>query len=287
VSSTPLACSVRGCGLPLARDTRAWACPRGHAFDVARSGYVNLLQPQDRRSPGAGDAKAAVETRMRLFAAGVGGTLVAEVVRQCGTLGIDTGAAVVDIGCGAGDLLAALISTRLIQGIGIDLSAAAAELAARRFPDLTWVVANADRRLPLVDASVALVTSLHARRNPAECARVLGEGGTLLVAVPAADDLIELRESVLGDGVERDRGAALLAEHEPLFTLLSHCQVRERHALERATLLDLLRTTYRGARTSAAERVGTLDRLDVTLASDVFLFRRRATASGRSSSHRP
>ena len=40
--------------LPIDLETQV--CPRGHAFDVARSGYVNLLQPQDRRSPGQSHA---------------------------------------------------------------------------------------------------------------------------------------------------------------------------------------------------------------------------------------
>lgn len=42
-----LLCPVRGCGAPLARSGRALACLRGHGFDLARSGYTNLLQPQD------------------------------------------------------------------------------------------------------------------------------------------------------------------------------------------------------------------------------------------------
>ena len=44
--------------------------------------------------------------------------------------------------------------------------------------------------------------------------------GHLLVAVPAADDLIELRELVQGQRVERDRASVVLAEHEPLFRLV-------------------------------------------------------------------
>ena len=44
-----LACSVRGCGRPLEKNDRALVCARGHSYDIARSGYVNLLQPQDRR----------------------------------------------------------------------------------------------------------------------------------------------------------------------------------------------------------------------------------------------
>ena len=42
----PLACTVRDCGLPLEKREREYVCEYGHTFDIARSGYVNLLQPQ-------------------------------------------------------------------------------------------------------------------------------------------------------------------------------------------------------------------------------------------------
>ena len=64
MSAPPLSCPVRDCGLALAANAR-WApertfsCPAGHTFDIARRGYVNLLQPQDRKSSAAGDAREA------------------------------------------------------------------------------------------------------------------------------------------------------------------------------------------------------------------------------------
>jgi len=272
MAAPPLACTVRGCGLGLESRGRAWACPRGHSYDVARSGYVNLLQPQDRKARAPGDKPAAVAARSSLLAAGVGRALIDDVVRRVRTLGLPDEAVVVDLGSGSGDALGAVAAAHPIVGVGIDLSAAAAEHAARRFPLLTWVVANADRRLPLVDGSVDLVLSLHARRNPAECARVLSPSGLLIVAVPAADDLIELRTIVLGGGAEHDRVPSLVSEHAPFFELRDRSTVRERQRLDRPALLALLGATYRGARTSAARRVEALTVLDVTVAADVCVF---------------
>ncbi len=265
---------MRDCGLLLERTARVWVCGRGHTYDVARSGYVNLLQPQDRRSLAAGDTPAAVDARARLLASGVGRHVVDAFVQRAAAVALPDAACVVDLGSGSGDALASLAGMRPIDGVGIDLSAAAAEHAARRFPALTWVVANADRRVPLVDASVDLVLTLHGRRNPAECARVLTAGGFLLAGVPAHDDLIELRASVLGRALEHERAGALIAEHAEFFTLVDRASARERHLLDRDALKDLLRATYRGERTSAAARIDALERLEVTLASDFFLFRR-------------
>ena len=61
-----LLCSVRGCHLALARDVRRMVCPRKHSFDIARSGYINLLQPQERRAKQPGDTAEAISARRRL-----------------------------------------------------------------------------------------------------------------------------------------------------------------------------------------------------------------------------
>jgi len=265
----PLACSVRECGEALARRERSYACARGHSFDLARSGYLNLLQPQDRRSLAAGDPRAALEARARLFAAGVGRELVHALSTH---LGGRAGSLAVELGSGAGDVLAAVREACGFTAIGLDLSTAAAELAARRFPALAWLVANADRRLPLLPASVDLVLSVNGRRNPEECARVLRPGGELVVVVPAPDDLVELREAVQGAGAAKERAAGVVAEHAAAFALRERAQVRVRERLARAQLLDLLAGTYRGERHSQAERVATLDSLEVTRASELLFF---------------
>ena len=263
---------MRRCGLPLQRRDGTFVCAAGHSYDVARSGYVNLLQPQDRRSREAGDSRAAVEARASLLAAGVGRTLIDTIANRAATFDLGDDPVIVDLGCGSGDALAAL-TARAGTGIGIDLSTAAIERAARHFPDRTWVVANADRRLPLLDRHVDLVLSLHGRRNPAEVARVLTPMGQLLVAVPAADDLIELRELVQGQRLEHDRVGAVLEEHEASFQLVDRSAVRETLELDREALLNMLRGTYRGVRRGVAERVATLTRMKVTLASDILVLR--------------
>lgn len=267
----PLACTVRGCGLLLERNDRAFVCATGHSYDIARSGYVNLLQPQDRRSVLAGDSRVAIDARASLLDADVGRALVEAVAERASVLELGSDAIVVDLGCGSGDALAALTGVR--TGIGIDLSTAAIDRAARRFSDRTWVVANADRRLPLLDHSVDLVLSIHGRRNPSEVARVLGVGRYLLVAVPSADDLIELRELVQGARVERDRAEAVIAEHQRFFQLAARSVVRETRTLDRPALLHLLQATYRGIRRGVADRVAALTHMNVTLASDLVLLR--------------
>ena len=269
----PLSCTVRGCGLLLERRGDVMQCARRHSYDVARSGYINLLQPQDRRSLDAGDSLDAIEARARLLDAGIGGGLLDAVVDRAANL-LSRYAVVADLGSGSGEVLGSLEPRTESCAIGIDLSAAAAEHAARRHPAVTWVVANADRRVPLLDRTVDLLLSVHGRRNPAECARVLTTAGHLLVAVPAADDLIELRTAVQGQAVERERSHPLVAEHAEHFSVIEQFDTRERRHVTHDQMQDLLRGTYRGTRRSSARAVESLSELDVTLASSLVLFQR-------------
>jgi 23S rRNA (guanine745-N1)-methyltransferase len=258
----------------LERRGRTYACARHHSYDIARSGYVNLLQPTDRRSLTAGDTRDAIAARARLLDRGIGTTILNEVVRRAVTTKNEDDV-VVDLGSGAGELLAAIAGRAAVTAVGIDLSTAAADHAARRYPSITWVVANADRRLPLLDRCVDVVVSLHGRRNPGECARCLTPAGLLMVAIPAADDLIELREKVLGEATTRERADALIAEHAASFEVRDQTVVRERHHATPEVLRDLLRGTYRAGRISEAQRIDTLSSIDVTLASEVIVFRRK------------
>jgi 23S rRNA (guanine745-N1)-methyltransferase len=270
----PLSCTVRDCGLLLERRGRVMTCARQHSYDIARSGYINLLQPQDRRSPKAGDELEAIEARARLLNADVGRTVLDAVVERA-VPSVPPEGVVADLGSGSGEVLGELSKRTNGLMVGVDLSIDAVDYAARRFPRVTWVVANADRRLPLLDHTVDLIVSMHGRRHPAECQRVLAHRGHLLVAVPAADDLIELRTAVQGQRVERERIHLLIAEHEEHFEVVEQFDARERRHVERNQIRDLLRGTYRGTRRSTAQVIDSLDALDVTLASTIVVFRPR------------
>jgi len=76
---------------------------------------------------------------------------------------------------------------------------------------------------------------------------------------------------VQGDAVSRDRTAQLVAEHDAHFEVVARSVTRQQHPLEREALHNLLRGTYRGERFSTSSRVAALDRLTVTLASDILV----------------
>jgi 23S rRNA (guanine745-N1)-methyltransferase len=271
--TTLLICPVRDCGEPLERRERAVVCPRGHSFDVARSGYANLLQPQDRRSKVPGDPRAAVEARRRLMEAGYGEPLLRALLAEIEALGPPAGAAVLDVGCGEGHYLGSIARRLDIEAHGVDLSTLAVDLAARRHPEVAWTIANADRSLPYATGAFDLILSIDARLHPAEMRRLLKAGGRLLVAVPGPDDLVELRAAVLGEGRLRDRLEMAAERLAADFEIEARRTVRDRARLDPEGVRDALAATYRLRDSRLAAVAGMEAGIEVTLSHQLARFR--------------
>lgn len=271
---------MRGCGLGLAEAAAGGlVCPRGHRFDRARSGYVNLLQPQDRRSAQAGDAAAAVDARRRTLARGLGAPLLEALVDVVAAAVRQPGAAALDVGCGDGTFLGGLAARLGLEAWGVDLSTRALVAAARAFPACRFVAANADRRLPFADGAFALVLSVTARQNPAEFQRILAPDGRLVVVVPDDDDLAELRAAVLGDARPLGMAARATARFAEAFALTSDRAVRSAPRLPVEALEDLFASTYRGLRHSQRDRLAALSEQAVTVAQRLLVFAPRRAAA--------
>lgn len=263
-----LSCPVRGCAVPVPWTDKSLRCARGHAFDRARSGYCNLLQPQDKRSKHPGDTRDSVLARRRSWERGMGRALIDGMVEYLASR-IGKGGRLLDVGSGDGFLLNELASRLDVEGWGLDISTPAAEAAARAFPRERWIVANGDRRLPFLDHSLSVVTSITSRRNAPEYRRVLRSDGLLMLVVPAPDDLAELREVVLGEALARDRVASALTTLHEDFDLDRELSVRSKYELDSEGLADLLRGSYQGARHAAQQRFRTVDRMEVTVSYQV------------------
>ena len=248
-----LLCTVRNCHEPLIREQHRVVCPRGHAFDIARSGYINLLQPQERRSRHPGDSAEAVAARRRFLDRGHAQPLL-DAIRAM----VPDSGTTLDAGCGEGYYLGSLGR----GGCGVDISTAAIDLAARRYTDCEWVVANADRFIPYASASFDLLLSITGRMNPGEFRRV--GRGFLLVAIAAPDDLIELRGARGRDRVQRT-----VESFASGFELVTRERATTVVPLDAGDARDILVATYR-PREAAPTRC--------TLSLDLLLFR----VSGRS-----
>jgi len=253
-----LICPVRDCHLALRREERRLLCTGGHSFDVARSGYINLLQPQDRRSSQPGDTSAAVAGRRRLHDRGVTEPLLRAIAK---IMAGSPGDSVLDAGCGDGFYLGTLARQTGFNAHGVDISISAVDAAARRYPSCEWIVANADRMVPYSDRSFSIVLSITSRMNAGEFRRVLRDDGRLLVAIPGPEDLLELR------GAGRDRLARTVETFAHGFTLVDRHRVTTTTDLDAAAIHDVLLSIYR------PRRLRPVEAMRVTFSLDLLLFR--------------
>ena len=222
---------------------------------------MNLLQPQDSRSRRPGDSAAAVAARHRLHERGVTAPLLDAIASLLEATPRDT---VLDAGCGDGFYLGNIANLSSCAGFGVDISKPAVDAAARKYPACQWIAANADRFIPWVDGSFSAVLSITARRNPGEFRRVLERDGRLLLAVPAADDLIELR------GRGRDRVPGVLEEFSADFELLEKGRGATTAELDGAAVDDVLHSIYRPLQPQPAVA------MRLTFSLDLLLLRARA-----------
>lgn len=188
-----LTCPV--CAQPLTAQERAYRCEKGHSFDRAKSGYVNLLPPT-AGGKRHGDDKLMVKARTEFLDKGYYDPL-AQAVAQCV---MDMGLShtrIVDAGCGEGkytvDVLQALEGLgRTAEAVGIDISKQALIQAARRSRALTLCAAST-AHMPLEDGCADVVLNIFSPFMGAEFARVLASEGRLIRVVPLKRHLWELK----------------------------------------------------------------------------------------------
>ena len=217
-----LRCPV--CGQALAERGDALSCSGGHAFDIARQGYVNLV-------PGRADTPEMVEARDEFLSTGHFRRLSEALAEEARGMPA-AGGAVLDLGAGTGHHLAAVLDALPERvGIAVDASPAALRRAGRAHPRAAAVGADAWKPLPLRDEIAAIVLSVFAPRNAAEMARVLAPGGSLVAVTPTTRHLHELVGPLGLLSVPDDKEDRLDAQ------LAGHFALTERRSIEHAMFL--------------------------------------------------
>ena len=229
-------------------------CTTGHAFDLARQGYLNLL---GRAAPPHADTVDMVAARSRFLDAGYFGpvstALAGLIPKPEPTL--------LDVGAGGGHYLAELLSRRGGRAVALDISPAACRRAARVAGALGAVVADAWAPLPLIDHGFDAVLSIFAPRQPAEFARVLARDGRLLVATPLPEHLAELREALQLLDIQPDKEDRLYAALRPHFTPAGRQEVRLQLSLDPHAVQDVVAMGPNAFHRTADELRGAIESL--------------------------
>nr|WP_051063580.1 methyltransferase type 11 [Nocardiopsis halophila] len=187
-----LACPHCGAGLePVGNAVR---CSSGHAFDVAKEGYLGLLT--GAKPTGTADSADMVRDRQGFQEAGHYDPLAARIAEAAAPALAD-GGLVADIGGGTGYYLARVLDrSPQACGLGLDLSKYALRRAAKAHPRAGAAACDAWRGLPLSDGAASVLLNVFAPRGAEEFHRVLGPDGLLVVVTPGPGHLGELVEAL-------------------------------------------------------------------------------------------
>lgn len=197
VTSGHLVCPV--CSLALTQEGKSLSCEQKHCYDQAKQGYWNLLLVQRKRSKDPGDNPQMVAARTHFLDQHcyqpLADKVCAEVQKELeGT----PNARLLDMGCGEGYYTAQVeksLSGMHVEMIGLDISKHAIKAACRRSKSIHWLVASG-AQMPVPEQSQDLLLVMFSRLMPSAFAKVVKANGLLLLAWPAQDHLLELRQNI-------------------------------------------------------------------------------------------
>ena len=252
----PLICPV--CDAPLAQVGRALKCPQAHSFDIARAGYVNLLLAGQKRPKILGDAKEMLRARRNFltqrFYDPLSDALNERVYDHLANQRPNDApfpTCIADVGCGEGYYLGRLkhhldrqLGRDHVCYFGIDISKEAARLAAKRYKEMHFVVANVNQKLLFSNNAVKVLTNIFAPRNAAEFDRVIARDGLLLIIIPGPRHLASLSElNLLSLSMEPDKQKRVVEQFTGAFRQIGERAVTHKIDLDNQELVHLIQMT--------------------------------------------
>lgn len=182
-----LRCPV--CGGAMHTNGHILSCENGHAFDIAKEGYVNLLR-SGKSGDRIGDDKVSARCRRDFLNKGYYAPLQVYIkslfdLRQGSLL---------DICCGEGYYTSALAQNPALEVYGFDISREMVRLAAKRGGAACFVANLA--AIPVADSSFDYAVHLFAPFQEAEFSRILKDTGRLYTVVPGSHHLFGLKQTV-------------------------------------------------------------------------------------------
>lgn len=287
------------CGAPMTGREKSLVCGSGHCFDIAKSGYVNLLPPGKGKNARTGDDRGMVEARMNFLKRGFYGKIsdmAAAVVGEYAPAVNET-ITVCDMGSGEG-----WHSCRITEKIGeiapypvllagIDASKYGAERASKLARSMNlmpregigaphsmgtaayFFPANLFHT-PFADRSFSAALSMFAPIAWEEAARILDDDGVLVVVASGREHLLELRQLIYSD-VRFSEDEIPVSE---FFELVQRQNLRYTVKLpDKEAIADLFMMTPFYYKTSEVGKARLLakDTLDITVDVNYTIYKKR------------
>ncbi|MBR4224589.1 MAG: methyltransferase domain-containing protein [Oscillospiraceae bacterium] len=266
------------CGNELERVQNSYVCPKRHSFDIARKGYVNLLTTSGRDPSKAGDDADMVRARTDFLDIGHYERLADAVADTVGRWS-SSGSAVIDSGCGEGYYTvryAQQLTDREIYGIDISKRAVAhcmTRAHAAGASNCEFAVASS-YALPFPDHCADVIVSTFAPVVDKEYARVIKEGGALVVVSPSPRHLYELKAELYEHPYENSPNSYGLDSFTEADSQTVEYTSELRSQKEIADLFMMTPYYYKTPK-EGIERLKKLDRLALTCGFVIQVFTRK------------
>jgi len=187
------------CSEMLCKEGKSYICTNRHTFDIAKSGYVNLLISKQLGKSVHGDNKLMVKARRDFLAKGYYGNLLSALSEAVCEYS-ENGSVILDSGCGEGYYTKGVSDYLNDNNInaeffGVDISKTALEYAAKLFKEANFAVGSVFH-LPIADKSCDVVMTLFAPFCREEFIRVLKDSGIFIMVIPSEKHLWGLKKAV-------------------------------------------------------------------------------------------
>lgn len=178
------------CGLKLFDETNCFKCEKGHSFDLAKEGYLNLLLVNRHTSKNPGDSPEMARARRDFLDRGYYLPQAEELAKTVSEF--SQGGAVLDACCGNGYYTHIVSKKTGLETYGFDISKTMIRFAAKRGGNSNYFVSGINS-VPLESKSFDTVLSVFSPFCEGEFARLLRNSGTVVCVTPGSEHLLGLK----------------------------------------------------------------------------------------------
>lgn len=249
----------------LNKTDRAFSCSDSHSFDIAKEGYVNLLTGKHKSGSLIGDNKDMAKSRRNFLEKGYYDFLairIAQIIKGMSNA--------LDICCGEGYYTNLISQKSGVNIKGFDISKEMIKLAAKKYRDNFFFVANI-ARIPVANESIDAAFQICAPCNEKEFARILRKDGIFISVVPEKRHLWELKELIYDTPYENNEDTSV---YESLKLISSETISNRALLTSKDDIMNLFTMTPYYYRTSEKdiEKLRSAESLEITFEFDVRMF---------------
>jgi 23S rRNA (guanine745-N1)-methyltransferase len=155
-------------------------------------------------------------------------------------------------------------------------------MAARRYPQITFLVASTRRKIPVVDQSIDVLLTIFAPRNAAEYRRIMASNGMLIVVIPGKNHLLQLRTMLHLPERESAKQDEVIADFENDFRLDKIEKLNATIELDNEALLDLVKMTpnYWHITADTWEQLNDIHHFETQIEFLILVFQRSGAKTG-------